>query len=181
MLINLLSRTKYPNEPEHMPLAETVFLSGGAALVCAAVSVLIAYWMTSEDYLGRARGIFVWLLAGFAFGILSPVATGISIPTSGVLLDLYRGVTPAGETPMLLLDSAMRWPRFAFTQGVFGLFTGMLAGILFSAGGWIIDNLNHLPNRNAAIAVISAVTLALSVLFYAIAAFGPPDALARLG
>ena len=84
LLVNFLSRTKYPDIPEHMALAPTLLLSGGAFVVCAVLGGLIAYWFGQWDE--PLRYIIKWLVIGFGFGILSPIISGGTLPVSLVLV-----------------------------------------------------------------------------------------------
>ena len=80
LLVNFISRTKYPQIPEHMPPAPTAFLSGGAFVVCALLGGLLAYWLAGSAEETRLRRLLKWIVAvGFAFGILSPVLAGASL------------------------------------------------------------------------------------------------------
>ena len=179
LLVNLLSRTKYPNIPEHMTFAPTLFMSVGAFVVCAALGGLIAYWSGGRD--GALRSVIKWLLFGFGFGVLSPVITGGTLPLSLVFVDMEAGITSLGEAPVRLINALFHVPRFAFTHGVFGLFTGMLAGALFGVGALLMSELRELGSGAVGRYGPYAVALALSVLFYAIAVFGDAVMLARLG
>ena len=184
LLVNLLSRTKYPETPEHMPADATILLSGGAAFVCAILGGLFAWWLSGGQgghARERAQNIVVWLAAGFGFGIVSPVVTGASLPMSTMLLGWAHGLMSAGELPVEAVTSLMRAPSFAFTHGVFGLFTGMLAGALFGAGAWLVDIAVHSSNRAVSAYAPYAISAILSAVFYGIAALGPAESLTRLG
>ncbi len=179
LLINFLSRTKYPDIPAHMSLAPTLLLSGGAFVVCAALGGLIAYWSSKQE--SELRNVIMWLLIGFGFGVLSPIITGGTLPLSLVLVDLEAGVASLGEVPVRITNALFHMPRFAFTHGVFGLFTGLLAGALFGLGALLMSTLRE--SAGGAVAKYSpyVLAIALSILFYAIATLGPAPTLARLG
>lgn len=179
LLVNLLSRTKYPNIPEHMTFAPTLFMSVGAFVVCAVLGGLIAYWSSKQE--GELRNVIMWLLLGFGFSVLSPIITGGTLPLSLVFVELEAGVLSMGEVPVRLSNALFHIPRFAFTHGVFGLFTGMLAGALFGVGALVISSLRELGGGAVARYGPYVVAVALSVLFYAIAVFGDALTLAKLG
>ena len=181
LLVNLLSRTKFPKDPEHLSFESTVFMSGGAALVCALLAGLIGVIMTKYGERERSHNIFVWLGLGFVFGVLSPVITGASIPTSGTLLSINQGVISGGELPSELIDSLLHAPTFAFTHGVFGLYTGLLAGTLFGVGAAAIDWTNYRSLSLVSTYAPFAISVSLGTFFYCVAAFGHPDTLAKLG
>ena len=179
LLVNLLSRTKYPDIPEHMTLAPTLLMSGWAFAVCAVLGGLMAYWSGERD--GAFRSVIKWLLFGFGFGVLSPVITGGTLPLSLIFVEIEAGVTSLGEAPVRLTNALFHVPRFAFTHGVFGLFTGMLAGALFGVGALLISSLRELAGGAVGRYGPYVVAAALSVVFYAIAVFGDAVTLARLG
>ena len=179
LLVNLLSRTKYPNIPEHMTFAPTFFMSGGAFVVCAALGGLIAYWSSTRE--SELRNIIMWLLLGFGFGVLSPIVTGGTLPLSLVFVELEAGVLSAGEVPVRLSNGLFHIPRFAFTHGVFGLFTGFIAGALFGVGALLMSTLRESAGGAVAKYGPYALAIALSILFYAISTLGPAPTLAKLG
>ena len=181
LLINFLARTDPPHVPEHMPADATILLSGGAALVCAIVSALMTLWMTNPQERERARGIIVWLLAGFGFGILSPVFTGAVLPLAMMFLATANGDLPASDFLVHAVSALLQAPSFAFTHGVFGLFTGLLAGALFAVGAWLVDKAAHSSIPRVAAYAPYALAISLSILVYGFAAFGPPETLARFG
>ncbi len=179
ILINFLSRTKYPDIPAHMSLAPTLLLSGGAFVVCAVLGGLIAYWSSKQE--SELRNVIMWLLIGFGFGVLSPIITGGTLPLSLVLIDLEAGIVSMGEVPVRITNALFHMPRFAFTHGVFGLFTGLLAGALFGLGALLMSTLRESAGGAVARYGPYALAIALSILFYAIATLGPAPTLAKLG
>ncbi len=179
LLVNLLSRTKYPNIPEHMTFAPTIFMSGAAFIVCAALGAAIAYWSGERD--SALHSVIKWLLFGFAFGVASPVITGATLPFSLLLVNLESGVISLGELPAQMSGEIFRIPGFSFSHGVFGLFTGLLAGALFGLGALLISSLRELGGGQVARYGPYAVAITLSILFYAISVLGPAPTLARFG
>lgn len=181
LLINFLARTDPPQVPQHMPADATVLLSGGAALVCAIMAVLMSLWMSNPSERERARGLLIWLLAGFGFGILSPVFTGAILPLAMMFLATLNGDLPASDFLVHAASALLQAPSFAFTHGVFGLFTGLMAGALFAVGAWLIDVVAHSRASQVSAYAPYAISVSLSALFYGIATFGPPETLARFG
>ena len=179
LLVNLLSRTKFPQTPEHMEPSSTAFLSFGAFVVCGLLGGLLAYWHSGRD--SPTVSLVKWLAFGFAFGVLSPPLTGAFLPMSTAFLNVYKDVITVGELPSHVIGALFRAPSFAFTHGVFGLFTGLLAGALFGAGAWLAEMSGRSPNRAVATFAPYAVALSLSALIYGIATLGPAETLARLG
>ncbi len=179
LLINLLSRTKYPDTPEHMMFTPTLFLSGGAFVVCAIIGGLMAYSSGERD--SAPRTIVQWLSFGFIFGLLSPIITGSTLPITTVFLSLEKGVITLGEIPSQMSGALFRVPSFSFTHGVFGLFTGLMAGAIFGIGSLLIYTLRDSTRGWLSIYGPYLLAVSLSILFYTIAAFGPAPTLARFG
>ena len=181
LLVNFLARTDPPHVPQHMPVDATILLSGGAATASAILAALMAMWMSNPSERERARGWLVWLLAGFGFGVLSPVFTGAVLPLAMMFLATYNGDLPASDFLVHLISAILQGPSSAFTHGVFGLFTGLLAGALFAVGAWMVDQAAHSPTSRVSAYAPYALAAFLSALFYGIAVFGPVETLARFG
>ena len=181
LLVNFLARTDPPKVPQHMPVDATALLSGGAALVCATLAGLMMLWMSNPQERERARGPIVWLLVGFGFGVLSPVFTGAVLPLSTMFLGMIHNDLEVSGILIHTVSSLLQAPSFAFTHGVFGLFTGFMAGVLFAVGGWLIDAAAHSFKRSVSTYAPIAIAVSLGVLLYGTAVFGPPETLARFG
>ncbi len=181
LLVNFLARTDPPHVPEHMPVNATVLLSGAAVSACAILAVLMTLWMSNPSERERARGIFVWLIAGFGFGVLSPVATGAALPLAMVLLATQNGDLPFSDFLVHATSAVLQAPSSAFTHGVFGLFTGLMAGALFAVGAWALDWTTHSSTPKVPGYAPYILAAILSILFYGVAAFGPVETLARFG
>ena len=179
LLVSFLARTKYPIGPEHLEFVPSLLLSSGGWIMGAIIAGLIGYWIapTSE----RPHNIIVWLFIGFAFGVLLPFFSGALMPLGTLYLNIALGIIPQSELPMLVLEAILRAPSFAFTQGVLGLFTGLLAGALFGVGGWVIDIANTSRYPRVSRYAPYVLSLGLSGLVVAIAAFASADALSKLG
>ena len=163
-----------------MELAPTILLlSGGAFVVCAVLGGLIAYWFGQRDE--PLRYIIKWLAIGFGFGILSPIISGGTLPVTLVLVELEAGVLPVGEAPVRLVNALFHIPRFAFTHGVFGLFTGMLAGALFAFGAMFVSGLREFTGGTLARYGPYVLAVLLSIIFYAISTLADAPTLARFG
>ena len=181
LLVNFLARTDPPHVPQHMPADATILLSSGAVTMCAILAGLMTLWMSNPQERERARGLLVWLLAGFGFGVLSPVFTGAVLPLAMMFLATLNGDLPASDFLVHAASALLQAPSFAFTHGVFGLFTGLMAGALFGVGAWLVDMAAHYSDRKVSAYAPYAISVSLSLLFYGISAFGPPETLARFG
>ena len=181
LLVNFLARTDPPHIPQHMPVDATVLLSGGAATASAILAALMALWMSNPSERERARGWLVWILAGFGFGVLSPVFTGAVLPLAMMFLATFNGDLPASDFLVHMISAILQGPSSAFTHGVFGLFTGLMAGALFAVGAWLVDQAAHASTSKVSAYLPYALAVSLSILLYGIAAFGPAETLARFG
>lgn len=182
LLVSLLAQTaqkNYPAPPVHMSILPSLFLSAGAAIVGVLLSVLIALWLVRDA--DKARNLLIWEAIGFAFGVTLPFFTGMLLPMSGVFLSLAMGVLTWKEFFVEVASALFQAPVFAFSHGVFGLFTGLLGGFIFGTGAWLIDTANASSNRNVSRYSAYAISIALSIGVLAIAAYGSPSFLARLG
>ena len=179
LLVNLLSRTKYPNIPEHMELAPTLLMSAGAFVVCAALGGLIAYWSSKQE--SELRNVIMWLLLGFVFGLLSPFITGGTLPLIRVFMGMEAGVLSTGEAPVRLSNALFYIPGSVFHHGAFGLFTGFMAGALFGVGAFLMSTLRESVGGAVGRYGPYVLAIALSIFFYAIATLGPAPSLAKLG
>ena len=180
-IVNRLARMDRPQTPEHMSADATAIMSAGAAIVCGILAALIVLWMSSGFERRGARNPLVWLAAGFGFGILSPAVTGAALPMSIMFLEWRTGVVTAGEIPMGVLSSLMLAPNSVFLQGVFGIFTGLLAGALWGIGAIPIDFAANARNRAVAASGPWLIAIVLSAIFYGVSVLAPAEWLARFG
>ena len=179
LLVSLMAQTRYPALPEHASLYPSLFLGGAAFLAGAGLSRLFAYWLGRRA--GRMRDLVVFVVLGFGYGVLLPFATGMLLPWSIVFLNLKTGLIHPGEVFSGVLDAVFRVPYSAFSHGTLGLYTAMLAGLLFGVGAWAIDTTNASANTGVSRYGSAFVALSLSAGVVAVAAFAPASFLANLG
>ena len=113
--------------------------------------------------------------------MLLPFFSGALMPLGTIYLDLALGIIRLSDLPMLTLDALMHAPISAFSQGVLGLFTGLLAGTLFGVGAWVMDIARTSSHPHASKYVPYVFWFSFSAVVLTVAAFGPADALAKLG
>ena len=182
IIVNFISRTPYPQIPQHMEPPATAIFSVWAFLACGALGAMFARWLAGALEDSIILRVLKWLFGvGFLFGILSPVITGASIPMSQVFIDAYYGARAPLEIPAYALGALFRAPGFALSHGVLGLFTGMTAGALFGAGAWAVNELNRTGAGALAKYGAPVLALALSALFYGVSVLAPATALERWG
>ncbi len=182
LIITLVAQSaaaNYPQEPNHISVGSYLILSVGAIAIGAIISGLWAYWVGQRSK--RPHHIILWLVFGFAFGILLPILTGFTIPTTITLLQLANADTLPGGALRAIADAVFQGIPFAFVYGTLGIFTGMLAGTMFGLGAWVIDMANASDRPHISRYGSLAMSVTLSVAVVAFAAFGPPTFLAKLG
>ena len=183
-IINLLAQTEFPKEPQHLSLVSSLIVSSRAWVAGTVLAATISGIATS-DWAGQradaARTLFVWIGLGIGYGILLPAFTGTLIPISGVILAVGNGfITPAEALPATF-DSIVRAPYAGLVQAGVGMITGLLAGVVFALGAWLIDAANASARLNMSRYGAYAIMAALSALIAAATALVPPATLAKLG
>ena len=183
-LINLLAQTEFPKEPAHLALASSLIVSSRALVAGALLAAMFSSIATS-DWAGQradtARTLFVWILLGVGYGILLPLVTGMLIPISGVFLALGSGFIAPDEALPAAVESIIRAPYAGLVQAGVGMITGLLAGVVFALGAWLIDAANASARLNMSRYGAYAIMAALSALIAAATALIPPATLAKLG
>ena len=89
-------------------------------------------------------------------------------------------ITPAEALPAAL-DSIVRAPYAGLVQAGLGMITGLLAGVVFALGAWMIDAANSSASLKVSRYGTYAITVTLSALIAAGTALVPPATLAKLG
>lgn len=174
VLITFLARTRFPKEPEHMELATSIIFASSAGVVGALLAGLITFWAVPNP--DQPRSIFYWAFLGFAFGILLPFFTGLTLPFGTSIVSFTENVITLREMFLNILGSFFKAPTFAFVHGVFGLFTGMLAGALLAAGSWLINRVNAGESRYLSY----VVAIVLFVVVIILVSYLPTSFLAKL-
>jgi hypothetical protein len=187
VIVNLLADFQYPDIPEHMPLGRSLLRGGAGALSGLILTGTTAYMIYSGNRSvykrgPRPRGIVTWFVLGLAFGVVFPLFTGgIFIPLSTFFLDFGTGIVSVPGMLYKSLDLLLEWPSLGALYGFRLMFSGIIGGVLFIPGAWVIDRLNLSEDPTTARYGSWAVALALSVTIIAIVAFGPEATLAKLG
>ena len=182
LIVTILARSaaaSYPAPPEHFSIWAYLVLSMGGIGIGATISGLLAYLIGQGTK--RPRSIFLWLVLGFGFGILLPVLTGFTVPTTTVLLQIANSDTLPSGPLQAIVDAVFQGIPFAFVYGTLGIFTGMLAGTLLGLGAWVIDMANSSDSTYISRYGSLVASITLSVAVVGLAAFGPASFLAKLG
>ena len=182
LIVNFISRTPYPQVPSHMPPPATAIFSVWAFLACGTLGALFARWFAAPFEDALIHRLLKWIVGiGLGFGIFSPALTGAFIPMSQVFIDAYYGGRAPLEIPAYALGALFRAPGFAISHGILGLFTGMLAGALFGAGAWGVNELNRSGSEPLAKYGGCVLALLLSAALYGVAVLAPAPSLERWG
>lgn len=179
VLISLLVSSNPSKVPTHLPIVPSIYFALGGSLAAVILVFPIARWMSKRAIL--PRGIFTWLLWGFGFGILLPLLTGGLIPESMVLIQHHQGLIATQRLFSEMVDALFRGPLSVFVYGATSTFTGIVTGVIFSLGAWIIDKFNVSSNSLLSRFVPWIVVVLIGTMAIAVAVFGPAETLAKLG
>ncbi len=189
ILVNFLSRTQFPDVPEHMSLQASLFFASAGALAGAVMTAPVAYWLygglptfafTPRPRRGP-RSAMAWALFGFGYGLLLPLLLGILLPVWLRFFAFYGGaismMTLLSSLIDLTIGSIYLAPLFGFEY----FFTSIVAGALFAAGALAIDTFNSSKDRATARYGSWSMAVGLSVLVVILLVVVPETSLARLG
>lgn len=97
----------------------------------------------------ESRILPIWIFVGVSYGIFTVFLIGASLPFVFALQINILDFRSLGKLLDDLIDAIFRMPLSAFTFGVFALYVGFIAGILYSVGAWVIDMLNRMNYANS--------------------------------
>lgn len=133
----------FPNPPERLTDTAALITPSGAALITALILYPTLRWISTN--IEESRILPLWLGIGIAFGITTIFLAGASIPFTGTLtFHLIKDIPSFTALRDDILDSFIRAPLFSFTYGVLSLYTGIITGITFGIGAWLIDIINRM-------------------------------------
>ena len=188
VIVNFLSQAQFPFEAQHMTLGRTVIFSLAGALGGLLVTAPFAFWLHGGDltlFPERTRkplGFWSWIFLGLGYGLIFPFLMGAYVlPFTFNILDFGGGFISANELVSINIDTVLRGPAFAVVLGTRLLFTALIAGAMFGAGGWVIDRFHSSSDEATARYGTWAMALALAVAVFAVLAIVPESALANLG
>ena len=192
VLVNFLSHSLVISavyEPEHMSLTRSLIFACGGALAGIVITAPTAYWLfgVRPSFSGKrrkSRSFLKWAILGGLYGLVFPlVLGGFFLPLSGFFLDWYNGIF---NVPGLLAKNfdllTGRWIPLSFVFGAGRLFfTGLLAGLVFWPGAWLIDKFNVSSHQPTVLYGSWIVSIGLSILLVALLVFTPEVTLSKLG
>ena len=179
VLVYFMVRTEAWEEPVHLALVPATFVSLFGAIAAVLLTWPVVHQLS--DGAQKPQGLLLWLVFGIGYGLLLPPLTGAFLPMSVVFIDLSLGIIELGEVPSEFVDAMFRSPLNAILYGSLAIVNGLFAGALFSSGAWLIDRLNASAHPAISGRGPWAVAFLLGGTIIALAAFGPPETLARLG
>ncbi len=142
VLMSYMARTRPWEQPAHPPLASSIMLGIPGFMAGVLVSAIIARFESAEWI--RPRAFRIWCLWGLAYGISLPLMTGALMPIFDPIIRLIFGAIGFMDFLSDMLDSIFRMPWTIFIQGTIGLPSGLLMGIIFAIGSWLLDVLNSI-------------------------------------
>ena len=92
----------------------------------------------------ESRILPIWLFVGFSYGIFTVFLIGASLPFAFAFQINFLDFRSIGKLIDDIIDAFFRAPLSSFTFGVFALYIGFIAGIIYGAGAWLIDMLNRM-------------------------------------
>ena len=98
----------------------------------------------------ESRVLPIWFFIGMSYGIFTVFLIGSSLP----FVAAFQNVNAMDFQSMRILidnliDAIFRMPLIGFTFGVFALYIGGIAGIIYGIGAWLIDMLNRMNYPHA--------------------------------
>lgn len=177
-LIARLARTLRYEQAEHLPLEFGTFVAASGFLSGALIAFL-ATWV-SKDGLRHQYSWVRFLLVIIGFGIFTGFIRGILNPISVSAFDLYKGFLTFKEFFDLVASHLFRFYLNGMVEAAFTIFTGLLGGIIFSTGCFIIWFTLRLKTPTTRYITSFSVTLILSLAVVLISSMGPPDLLSKL-
>ena len=188
VIVNFLSQTQFPFEAQHMTLGRTAIFSLAGALGGLLITAPFAFWLHGGDltlFPERTReplGFWPWISLGLGYGLIFPFLMGSYVlPFTFNIIDFANGFISANQLISINIDTVLRGPAYAVVLGTRLLFTALIAGAMFGAGGWVIDRFHSSSDEATARYGTWAVALALAVAVFAVLAIVPESALANLG
>ena len=97
----------------------------------------------------ESRILPIWLFVGFSYGIFTVFLIGASLPFVFAFQINILDFRSLGKLIDDLIDAIFRMPLSGFTFGVFALYIGLIAGMIYGIGAWLIDMLNRMNYAHA--------------------------------
>ena len=150
ILVNFLAQIQFPDIPEHLPAFRSFVLSSAGALAGITLTGPLAYALYGsppifypEQNKRTPRGLIIWFLVGYGYGVaFSLLLGGIFLPIALNILDVVGGLMSVTRMLSKSLDLFISAPTLAVVLGLRILITGVIGGVVFGGGAWLIDRFN---------------------------------------
>lgn len=188
VLVNFLSQADFPDLPERLPAFQSALFSIAGFWAGGIITYFASYWILGpfqefgpfkkRDH----RRLPIWFFLGFSYGVLfSIIMGGIFLPITFNFLDFINGLISVPQLLIRTSDLLIAWPALALVLGTRLLFTGLIAGVVFGGGAWIVDRFNASDHPKMAKYGPPVVSVVLSIIIVVVVAFVPESTLSRLG
>ena len=97
----------------------------------------------------ESRILPIWLFIGITYGIFTVFLIGASLPFAFAIHINIMDFRSLKDFFDDLIDAIFRMPLAGFTFGVFALYIGFIAGIIYGIGGWLIDMFNRMNYQHS--------------------------------
>ena len=188
VLINILSATPFYKDAEYLSLGPSLFLGIAGAMAGGLLTAPFAYRIFGEiplldpTKIRKPRNILIWGGLGIGYGLLYPMLMGafflpLTLTMRLLLNNILGPVDVLNEMIEIMMSSLLR----AVTIGGPMLFTGVIAGMFFGIGGWVIDQVNSSYDQMTSRYGTWGITIALSAIIITLSFSISPETLRNLG
>ena len=134
-------------DPRRLIGMNAVGAMAGGCLFTLIFLLPVLRWIGSRAE--ESRILPIWLFVGFSYGIFTVFLIGASLPFVFAFQINILDFRSLGELIDDLIDAIFRMPLSGFTFGVFALYIGFIAGIIYGIGAWLIDMFNRMNYAHA--------------------------------
>ena len=167
-------RLRHGNELVHLEIVPSIFYGscGAAAGIC--IGLIILRWIKNNPNSGRGPQFWILLFLLTSIGI--PLITGFFMPFGKLFMDIYNGHSV--NIFQGSLNAFVIAPKSMFVYATMGIYPGIIAGVLFSVFGCLIDRLLRTGMSRL---VIHPISVATSLLIVVLSRYLPLEFLSNLG
>ena len=146
-IVGYIDRPSIDTPPKRLIASSAVFFVTGGCLFTLIFLLPVLRWIGNRAE--EARILPVWLGIGLAFGIFTVFFIGASKPFVIAVLNNIIDFRSVGTLIDNIIDAFIFAPLESFKYGVIALYIGIVAGIIYGIGAWIIDMLNRMNYPHA--------------------------------
>ena len=159
VIVHMINATRpsHWQEAQHMGFWPTLLLGG--------IGILGAFLLVRpllKRFLKRSAdryGLFLWTCMAIIFALFVGPITGLLLPFGLVAVFTLLGDLPISNFPSGLLGAVFRIPHHLIVYSTSAFYSGLVSGVLFGLGGFLIYQTNAVKNEN--ISKYGAFTLTL--------------------